>query len=112
MILTAKIVLREKKGYVHSWTMHYVPLCCAKTSRTWSQQSLLRGRCDRSQLRWKRESHVLTYQIQIALVREAERSKMFAHVLDQDLRRRCAGRQAHATYAFQPFRVNILGIVN
>src|SRR6266853_4037698 len=32
--------------------------------------TLFGSRCDRGQLRWKRESHVFAYQVEIALVRE------------------------------------------
>jgi len=68
------------------------------------------ARC--GQLRRKRESHILSNQIEIALVREPERRQMFAYVLDQNFRRRRASGQPDATYAFQPLRVNILGIVD
>src|SRR5579872_238319 len=113
MILTAKIVLLEKES------VHPCKPCTAyRVAPTRIQgpgptnQSLTGGRCDRSQLRRKRESYIFPDQIEIALVREAERSEMFTYVLDQNFRRRRASGQAHAAYAFQPLRVNILGIVD
>src|SRR5258706_15979987 len=114
MILTAKIVHLEEGIRAPLQTHALLPLCFAANSRPLSRKTpnLTGSRRDGGQPRRKRESHTLSNQIEIALVREPERRQMFAYVLDQNFRRRCASGQPDATYAFKPLRVNILGIVD
>src|SRR5580704_19671417 len=46
---------------------------------------------DRRQFRRQRETHVLANQVEVALIRKANFREAIAHLLDENLGRRCAG---------------------
>src|SRR5579862_9501319 len=109
--IAAALVGAPSRAILFAWrttltaTQELLGICLSRQSR------LVRHRVlPRRKLRRQSKTYVFANQIEIAMIRETEIRQTLANLLHQNFRSRGAGRQPEGLYAFEPRRVDVIGV--